>query len=510
MNSQSSLSGAACDRLAPFLPLLHAGELNADEAAAVQAHLRTCRRCQQRLREYAIVEAALREHIASFSSSVPGLTAEAVSEMVAQEHAGASYPPPAPASPRPRRIRRFVAWLAPVAAVLVMILLTVTIFSLQHPSTGVSSLAPAALYVRAGTSVAALGLSDGKLLWRSEQSGFIAGPVSDEGRVYGIVSGNGGVTLLALSASDGSLLWQSQKMPALNPTLVAADGVVYFSNETYHNGQSQTLAAPMVLAFRGSDGHLLWQYHLQAAHDQIMSEVVAAGGQVYFEEGVGLTALRARDGHLLWRLATNFHGLSYRVQIATDGNIIYLYMEEPATGGPDPVTSSTGIDAHLTAVQIGSGGALDRELWNVDFGGTLSNVAAVPVVADGMIYLGGILGGINSDSGEAALLYALRASDGHQVGQWKYPIANDPSIHALSGPIFAENTLYFSEPDGVLLATSTDNGRPLWQRQLTPSDTPAILIMMNGTLFLQENTTVWAVQALDGRILWRQSVGSGG
>ncbi len=506
MNTQSPTSGSDCDRIAPLLPLLRAGELNNDEAAAVQAHLKTCRRCQRHLREYAIVEAALREHLASLASSAPDLTVEEVRHMVDQQHADASYPPLASVAPRPRRIRRFVAWLAPVAAVLVIIVLTVTIFSFRHPSTGGGGLAPAALYVHDGTGFAALRLSDGKLLWKSSQSGFLAGPVSDEGSVYGIRSGNGGVTLVALSASDGSLLWQSQPMPALNPTLTTANGVVYFSNDTYHNGQSQTLATPMVMAFRGSDGHLLWQYHLQAAQAQIMSALVVAGGQVYFEEDVALTALRARDGHLLWRLATNFHGLSYQVQIATDGNMVYLYMEEPGTNAPN----SSGIDAHLTAIQVGSGGTLDRELWNVDFGSTISNVTAPPAVANGVIYLGGILGDSKTSSGEAALLYALRASDGHQVGQWKYPITKNPGDHALSGPIFADNTLYFSKPDGVLLATSIDNGRPLWQQQLAPSGAPVILTMMNGTLFLQGNNTVWAVQALDGKILWHQSVGNGG
>jgi hypothetical protein len=121
MNTHFPFFTSDCARISPLLPLLNAaGALNADEAAAAQVHLKTCPRCQRHLREYAIVEEALRAQQAAGASS-RNLTLAEVIHLVDQEPEDAPAPPPAPVWPRPPRIRRFVANLAPVAAVLVII-----------------------------------------------------------------------------------------------------------------------------------------------------------------------------------------------------------------------------------------------------------------------------------------------------------------------------------------------------------------------------------------------------
>lgn len=504
--------GPDCDQFAVLLPLLHAGELADEAGAEVRVHLASCRWCQQRLKEYDALETALRRHIASLSAAFPTLAPESVIQMVDREDTLTAPPAPGAEAPRrPRPVRRVVTWMAPLAAVLAIIVVVVAIFvSRSNPTSGMPT--PAALYVGDSGHIVALRPSDGKLLWRSTAVGLgLAGTVSDGGMVYGLQLGNDGVSIVALRASDGTTAWESQPIKSLNPTIAAANGVLYYSPSTYQNGQGITYPTPAILAFRGSDGHLLWR-HAFDSQNQIMSTPVVANGKVYVGVGTSLAVLRASDGVLLWRIATNLHGLSYLEQLTVTADSVYLYIQEPATSGPNP----TSVDVHLAALNANSPG----QRWLVDFGGSIELLPeSAPVVANGVVYIGASCCVTLSDQSGNVNLYALRAADGHQL--WSYqspPVAASNGAPLVSGPVLANGALYFSTSDGFVSAVRLSDHTLLWQHQPALqgqqffTGEASILGATDQALFVEtsngvepSNGVILAMRTSDGGTIWQWS-----
>jgi outer membrane protein assembly factor BamB len=498
MNTLSPTPGPHCNEYAALLPLLNTGELNADEAASVRAHLAGCQWCQQQAREYALVDAATRRYVNRLSTPAPVLSLEAVIGRTGVHTLTPAPAPPAPLERRPGRVRRFAAWLAPVAAVLVIIVLAVTIFSLRHPSTGsVGGPAPDVITPLIGRYIYALKASDGSVLWQSLDSDPITAPISDGGMVYDLFYSNGDAILVALRAGDGSVLWESKPIPVIVPRIAVANGVVYLSTSTYYLGQAHTDVKPAVIAFRASDGRQLWRYD---AAQQFASAPVIANGKVYIGEGPALTVLRASDGKRLWSIATNFHGPSTHEEMAVTGDTVYLYIEEPAGNGPN----AQGIDAHLNA--LGANSIVER--WHVDFGNTISGVAAPPFLANGFIYLLGISKEISQEGTEQTVEYMIRPSDGQWQVKALTPIENDPpgGVQSLSGPILTGGVFYYSLPNGLVKAVEAKNFRIIWQRQLAQSAALFNLGIIKGVLFLQGQDTIWALRISDGSIFWQQSI----
>src|SRR5262249_31960770 len=136
-------------------------------------------------------------------------------------------PAPAPSAPLERRVsrvRRFAAWLAPVAAVLVIIVLAVTIFSPRSTPTGSVGPAPDVITPLIGRYIYALKASDGTVLWQSLDSDPITAPTSNGGIVYDLFYSNGDAILVALLAGDGSVLWESKPIPVIIPRIAVANG----------------------------------------------------------------------------------------------------------------------------------------------------------------------------------------------------------------------------------------------------------------------------------------------
>lgn len=70
-----------CHTFEPLLPLLSMGELEADEAVSLRAHLDSCAWCQQRLRQYATVGVAIQHQFAvDESSAIPAALLSLLSE----------------------------------------------------------------------------------------------------------------------------------------------------------------------------------------------------------------------------------------------------------------------------------------------------------------------------------------------------------------------------------------------------------------------------------------------
>jgi outer membrane protein assembly factor BamB len=505
MNTDLLTPGPSCDGYTALLPLLNTDELDAEEAASVRAHLAGCRWCQQQAKEYTLVDAAVRRYVTRLAAPAPVLSLE---EVTGREEVNTLIPAPAPPAlleRRASRVRRFAGWLAPVAAVLVIILLTVAVFSFRSAPTG-SAAAPDVVAALIGRYIYAFSASDGSVLWQSLDSDPIAAPISDGGIVYDTFFSNGDAILVALRAGDGSVLWESKAIPVIAPRIAVANGVVYLSTSAYAASHPSADVAPAVIAFRASDGRQLWRYD---AAQQFVSASVVANGKVYIGEGPALTVLRASDGKRLWGIATNFHGLSTYEQMAVIGDTVYLYIEEPNSPSPGSASADTkGIDAHLNALSANS----PAERWHVDFGNAISGVAAPPFVANGFIYLLGLTGG-DQGGAEQTALYMIRPGDGQWQATLQQPLENVSGAHALSGPIFTGGVFYYSLPNGLVKAVQASNFNILWQKQLTPSrlGAPSILGLHKGILFLQGQDTIWALRVSNGSFLWQQSViGLGG
>lgn len=133
------------------LPLLLLGDLDADETAALQAHLAECKYCQFMLRKYETVQGALTRHFGATAPTPQPLTrsgarARSVSPaapalltqediMQAANKPPAVVPPPELVSPptsQPQNLsptRRRLTALSALAAVLVLTILAVSLFS---------------------------------------------------------------------------------------------------------------------------------------------------------------------------------------------------------------------------------------------------------------------------------------------------------------------------------------------------------------------------------------------
>src|SRR5690348_3911169 len=119
-------SGAACDAVAPLLPLVAQRLLEPDEVQAVRAHVFGCGSCRARLAAYDRLDDALRRHFEQLASP-PIRVEELMSRVQYEEHhdrieepTAAPVSPSAPPRAAGRSPRRVFSWVAAIAAVLVI------------------------------------------------------------------------------------------------------------------------------------------------------------------------------------------------------------------------------------------------------------------------------------------------------------------------------------------------------------------------------------------------------
>lgn len=151
-----------CAGFAPLLPLLVAGELSAEEAAAVHEHVATCAWCQHQLATYDAMDAALRRHYGDGERATYFLSIEDVmsdSEQDAQEITQPAYSPlNTPATPGGRPPRgpggRFSA-IGAVAAVLLISLFAGTIYAPHGRQSGQATASATETPVAAPTATTA-------------------------------------------------------------------------------------------------------------------------------------------------------------------------------------------------------------------------------------------------------------------------------------------------------------------------------------------------------------------
>jgi outer membrane protein assembly factor BamB len=293
--------------------------------------------------------------------------------------------------------------------------------------------------------------------------------------------------------------------------IAIAGSVAYLSTSDSYTSTSNNA----VFALRASNGALLWHQKIEGSADQAP---LVANGVVYVTSYAGQNgpaytyALRASDGSLLWRYSnTNY---SYLSLSTSDSNVVYVASQD----GISALNTSNGASLwHYAAKDTGSTWPLEvnRVVYfssSSDNGsGTLYALRAsdgspiwqyktgsytnTPVVANGVVY-------INTDSGT---LTALRASDGHQI--WKRTIdANLVQTPQLVNGILYTTATKILEPPAARSASplqaTTAIGSLLWNMF---QNVPAIQ-----TIPQKEGlSSVYAIRASDGRILWHYALNDG-
>lgn len=345
-----------------------------------------------------------------------------------------------------------------------------------------------------GSSLDGLRGSNGSRLWR--YNGAIIGPpINVQGVLYVLTP----TSVEALQIQTGRLLWQHKNNTRAQELLVA-DGMAYV-----HSVLPKTDKDPgspeVVTALNTRDGQLVWQYTTRGFNQSLQ----VRDGFVYIYATGGQQALRASDGHLLWQHA---NGIFVPIPPYIDTGIAYVYSTQQASGSSnaqvwsiDAVRSSDGRllwkhsadgivihientivyiyrqqDERIEALSASDG----RTLWRYQMNG-----GDQPLFDHGVAY-------VYTADGPAA----LNASDGRLLWQSKTSV---DTLHIDSG------ILYSYSPDAEsVVALRASNGELLWQHPAPPDST---LTVANGLVYVRQTLAGAALNALrgsDGSLLWQR------
>ncbi len=268
----------------------------------------------------------------------------------------------------------------------------------------------------------------------------------------------------ALRISNGALLWSHKIDGSADQPPLVNNGVVYVVSFVDQNGPAY------VYALRVSDGSLLWRY--SNTNYSYLSLSTTDSSTAYIASQDGISALHASSGTLLWHYAAK--GTSSGWPLEVNGVVYYSSSIDNGSGTLYALRASDG-----------------TPLWQYTAGGFIYT----PTVANGMVY-------INSDG----TLAALRASDGHQL--WKRTLdANIIQSPQLVNGVLYTTTTKILAPAAARNASPlqgiTDIGALLWN---TLQNAPAEQTVPQK----QGISSVYAVRASDGTILWHFTMNNGG
>jgi hypothetical protein len=307
-----------------------------------------------------------------------------------------------------------------------------------------------------------------------------------------------------------------------NSSPVAADGLVFSAEGGY------------VRARDAATGSLFWETQLGDA-GWWSSTPIVSGGMVYativttiedpyygvYQKGF-LYALNEYDGSLAWTYTRSLLGIDTQFKMALDSGVIVVKDQGDNGGGVAGVNASTGVEAwgfgvigctpsagaaagngKIFVPAICSGGtgylfAVDASTGQQAWGSLgIHFVSRVPVVGQGLVFLGESLSG----SGQTATLHAWNADTGSKV--WE----STGFAQILSTPAYDGNTLYIatSNSQGVVGYTAIDStsGDPVWTQNVSTglSYASSSLVYANGYVYaLTDNGVIRVLDALTGAI----------
>ncbi|GCE30227.1 hypothetical protein KDA_57110 [Dictyobacter alpinus] len=259
----------------------------------------------------------------------------------------------------------------------------------------------------------------------------------------------------AFNARDGKKIWQADITGIVSWQPTVADGIIYVTSSTGEGG------SVYVSALRAHDGKLLWRYH----SDMNMNLAGVENGMVYLSTLAQVVALRATDGIEVWHVDN-----SADQALLVEKDVVYL----------NQVSSFSALNARNGVV-----------LWTHQ----LADRTDVLKSSNGTVY-------ICCDKGKFA---ALSARDGRV--QWSQTIdatmALTPQI--VNGIVYLQATkINLGDSTTPTASTSflplfASTGNMLKGARQTQSALP----------LKQGQTSLYALRANDGKVLWKQMGKSG-
>jgi outer membrane protein assembly factor BamB len=268
----------------------------------------------------------------------------------------------------------------------------------------------------------------------------------------------------ALRTSNGALLWRHQIDGSAYVRPLVRNGVVYVTSFVDQGGPGYAYA------LRASDGSLLWRY--TSGGYSYLSPSTTDSSVVYVASQEGISALKTSTGTLLWHFVTRTSASWWPLEV---NGIVYV--SSSINGGPGTLYALRTSDGTL--------------LWQYKTSGFINT----PAVANGVVYVP-----------NGGMLVALRATNGHQL--WKLTL----DANLIQSPQLVNGVLYTTVTK-ILEPSATRSAAPL-------QGTTAIGALLWNTLqsapakqtvpHKQGVSSVYAVRAGDGTILWHYTMSNGG
>lgn len=278
-----------------------------------------------------------------------------------------------------------------------------------------------------------------------------ARPVSADGRVF-VYDPNGNVT--ASSLDGGGRLWRAATRPADTDAVstgggVATDGARVYAATGYGN----------VVALDAASGGKVWEKTLK---EPARGAPTVADGKVFVVSQANVIyALNAADGNEAWTFSgvPEIGGLLSSANPAVSGGIVVV----PFSSG------------ELVALDVKTGkavwsDAIARASRSFAVSG-LSDIAASPVIADGVVYATGV--------GSRTVAIGLK------TGQRLW----EQSVGSPHTPVVSGNAVFLNDLDDNLVALDRKSGEVLWSSRLPVTRE-------------KKKRTNWAGPVLAGSHLW--------
>ncbi len=340
-------------------------------------------------------------------------------------------------------------------------------------------------YVGGDTSLYALSLQDGKLLWSYATPNNASVLGVQNGLVFGTTTLDN-PAIYALDASTGKPRWTYQTQATVEQAILG-DSVLYatISKPNCHCSNPPTT----LVALSASAGAVKWQtapytdyfYIRQIANSLLYGSHAVAEGP-----SNDLQVRRASNGSVAWQFPKDPTDLGL---IAVDGSSVYTIANDlsnfpnPGTNILYALSASTGATRWQTPINK-----------TVSFTGTLINQ---------VIYLG---------AHDGSSLSAYSATDGKQLWQTALDTSGSPGNQVATVVAIVDGTVYLSTSTRFAALKASD-GSLLWRAPVSPF--AFLLTVQSGIVYgfstskdtsTAGQNSVFALKASDGSSLWSYPV----
>jgi outer membrane protein assembly factor BamB len=398
-----------------------------------------------------------------------------------------------------------------LVVLLLLLAMGAGLWFLLRPQEGATvSSSPEVVYLATTEGVVvALRTSDGSLLWKESITGLVPGeqPVIANGVVYISTL----ESVIARNAQDGRLLWQFQTVESLTIPPVVVNGMVYFVD--YIPGRVGQPPSDILDALDARDGRLLWRF--QTTQEWASSPVVV-DGVVYLSARSATYAFGARDGHQLWSSSvgssgeapTVVNGVVYLFSTVTsvaaldarDGHLLWEDSTTDWLPGEQPAVAN-GVVYISTLESVIARNAQDgRLLWSVP-----DQAFFQPVVVKGVVCFS--TESTVEGSGDQGTVYGIDARSGGQV--WRFQPGGQAEYYVLSFPQEEDGVVFITSPGGsrpgdpFLYALRASDGHQLWRFQVLHRGGLAPSLVAKGVVYVAGGRLIVALRVRDGEQLWQ-------